>query len=172
MPRFALFSARKCRITPKIFDIRDFINMTEETLVLFSDSERSTELVGENLARRLCEQNISFAFIALYGEMGVGKTAFTRGFCHALGIKSVHSPTYTVVNEYAEGSHPVFHFDMYRICGEDDLYSIGYEEYLLKEGYILCEWSENITPFLPRDAITVTINREGDGSCRRITIQF
>ena len=146
--------------------------MTEKTLVLHSDSEKSTELAGQSLARLLEEKKMPYAFVALYGEMGVGKTAFTRGFCHALGTRGVHSPTYTVVNEYTGGRHPVFHFDMYRISGEDDLYSIGFEDYLSKDGYILCEWSENIEPFLPQDVITVTIRREKDGSNRQIVIQF
>ncbi len=129
-----------------------------------SASVAQTEALGAAFAEALCRAGISDAFIALYGEMGVGKTAFTRGFCRFLGVESVHSPTYTVVNEYMGGRVPVFHFDMYRITTEDDLYSIGFEEYLSRGGFALCEWSENVEAFLPRDAISVTLRRtDGDG---------
>ena len=136
-----------------------------------SSSEQKTEEVGAALALRLLEEGKSYAFVALFGEMGVGKTAFTRGFCRALGILGVHSPTYTVVNEYPEGKVPVFHFDMYRITTEDDLYSIGFDDYLARPGYALCEWSENIVPYLPKDAILVTVSRT-DGGGREIKIQI
>ena len=140
-----------------------------ENLTFFSASEEDTESFGYQLAEKLKAQGLSYAFIALYGEMGVGKTAFTRGFCRALGISAVHSPTYTVVNEYTEGEIPVFHFDMYRIEDAEGLYSIGFEDYLARDGYALCEWSENITPYIPSDAIIVTIAREGAGTNRKIT---
>ena len=110
------------------------------------------------------------AFIALRGEMGVGKTAFVRGFCRPLGIKAVHSPTFNVVNEYRSGKMPVFHFDMYRIESEDDLLSIGYEDYLSKDGYILCEWSENIEEAIPANALCVTITRIDGENGRKIEI--
>ncbi len=134
-------------------------------------SERETERVGEMLAKKLLADGVPYAFVALFGEMGVGKTAFTRGFCRALGIDGVHSPTYTVVNEYAEGAVPVFHFDMYRIESESDLLSIGFDEYLARDGYALCEWSENIVPFLPDYAIAVTISRTDTESSREIKIE-
>ena len=102
------------------------------------------------------------------GEMGVGKTAFVRGFCSALGAVGVKSPTYTIVNEYRKGSLPVFHFDMYRVESEDDLISIGYYDYLTQKGFCLCEWSENITEFIPTDALTVTISRSEDDEQHRI----
>lgn len=136
-----------------------------------SASETDTESVGEMLAKRLYGDRAPYAFIALFGEMGVGKTAFTRGFCRALGIHGVHSPTYTVVNAYEDGAYPVFHFDMYRITREDDLLSIGFDDYLARDGYAICEWSENITPFIPDDAITVTISRTDGGSGREIKIE-
>lgn len=134
-------------------------------------SEEETEKVGAALALRLREASVPYAFIALFGEMGVGKTAFTRGFCRALGIEGVHSPTYTVVNEYTGGEYPVLHFDMYRISTEEDLYSIGFDEYLARDGYALCEWSENIVPFLPSDALWVTVSRTDGGCGREIKIQ-
>ena len=134
-------------------------------------SEQETEDVGAALALRLRQENIPYAFIALFGEMGVGKTAFTRGFCRALGIDGVHSPTYTVVNEYTGGEYPVLHFDMYRVESENDLYSIGFDEYLSRDGYALCEWSENIEAFLPCDAIRVTVSRTDGGCGREIKIE-
>ncbi|HBJ19304.1 MAG TPA: tRNA (adenosine(37)-N6)-threonylcarbamoyltransferase complex ATPase subunit type 1 TsaE, partial [Clostridiales bacterium] len=102
----------------------------------------------------------------------VGKTAFARGFCRALGIFSVKSPTYTVVNEYAGGKLPVFHFDMYRLADEDDLLSVGYEEYLARDGYLLAEWSERAGDMLPPDRITVTICRTDNATGREITLSF
>ena len=134
-------------------------------------SEMETEDAGAALALCLRHKSIPYAFVALFGEMGVGKTAFTRGFCRALGIDSVHSPTYTVVNEYTGGEYPVLHFDMYRIESENDLLSIGFDEYLARDGYALCEWSENIEPFLPYDAIRVTLSRTDGGCGRKIRIE-
>ena len=141
------------------------------TEIYTSATEAETERVGEMLAERLYKAHTPYAFVALFGEMGVGKTAFARGFCRALGIDGVHSPTYTVVNEYKEGDYPVFHFDMYRIVREDDLFSIGFDDYLSRDGYALCEWSENIIPFIPEYAITVTISRTDGGGGREIKIE-
>ena len=131
---------------------------------------KETEEVGKALAKMLYESGKKTAFISLMGEMGVGKTAFTRGFASFFDIFSVKSPTYTVVNEY-KGKASVYHFDMYRIEDEDDLYSIGFDDYLAKEGYCISEWSENILPYLPSDRITVSISRcDGDENERRIEI--
>lgn len=141
-------------------------------MIFASACDADTEKAGETLAQSILSDGRPYAFVALFGEMGVGKTAFTRGFCRALGITGVHSPTYTVVNEYVTGTHPVFHFDMYRITGEDDLYSIGYEDYLARDGYILCEWSENIEDFLPTDFIRATITRTDAGTGREIRIEY
>ena len=140
--------------------------------IFLSASEEETLRIGASVAEDLVAKGIPYAFLALYGEMGVGKTAFTRGFCAALGITGTHSPTYTVVNEYAGGRHPVYHFDMYRIRGDSDLYSIGYDEYLSLDAYILCEWSENIENAIPNDAITVTISRTDAGHGREIKINY
>lgn len=138
---------------------------------------KETEAVGTALAKRLSESGISQAFIALFGEMGVGKTAFTRGFASYFDINCVKSPTYTVLNEY-RGTARIHHFDFYRITDGDDLYSIGYDDIIEEDGYCLGEWSENIIPFLPDDTIKVTISRvfEGDASeeeamLRTITIE-
>ena len=122
-------------------------------------SAEETEKVGFSLAKTLDEKGIKRAFIALFGEMGVGKTAFSRGFASYFEIRSVKSPTYTVLNEY-RGKVKIHHFDFYRITDEDDLYSIGYDDVVESDGYCLGEWSENIEAMLPEDAIRVTIKRE------------
>ena len=121
-------------------------------------SAEETEKVGFSLAKTLDEKGIKRAFIALFGEMGVGKTAFSRGFASYFEIRSVKSPTYTVLNEY-RGKAKIHHFDFYRITDGDDLYSIGYDDVIEDDGYCLSEWSENITDFIPEDAIKVTISR-------------
>ena len=130
-----------------------------------------TEAVGKKLAQKLEADGIKRAFIAMRGEMGVGKTAFTRGFASHFGISGVKSPTYTIVNEYL-GRVRIFHFDMYRICDGDDLYSIGYDDYINTDGYCIAEWSENIEEDIPSDAIFVTISRVADNADeRRIDIE-
>ena len=136
-----------------------------------------TESIGRALAKRLDDAKIKRAFIALFGEMGVGKTAFTRGFSSYFGVKSVKSPTYTVLNEY-RGTAKIHHFDFYRITDGDDLYSIGYDDIIEDDGYCLGEWSENIVEFLPTDAIKVTISRvftgdvsEEEAMLRSITLE-
>ncbi len=141
-------------------------------LVYKSLNTEETEKIGERLARTLYEKKISRAFIAMRGEMGVGKTAFSRGFCRFFGIKGVKSPTYTVVNEY-RGMVRIFHYDMYRITSEDDLISTGYDDYCEAEGFVIAEWSENIEELIPYDAIFVTIERDGaDENYRNIKIDF
>jgi tRNA threonylcarbamoyladenosine biosynthesis protein TsaE len=105
--------------------------------------------------------------------MGVGKTALTRGFADAFAVSSVRSPTYTVVNEYKGDTLSIFHFDLYRLEDEDDLYSIGFDDYLAREGLILCEWTEKIPEIVPNDAITVSIRRtQTSESDREIDIRF
>ena len=139
-------------------------------MIEYTTSPTQTEEVGAHLARRLEERGIKRAFIAMRGEMGVGKTAFTRGFASYFGISGVKSPTYTIVNEH-RGRVRLFHFDMYRICDGDDLYSIGYDDYVEAEGYCIAEWSENIEGEIPEDAIYVTISRtDKDPNERRIEI--
>ena len=135
-------------------------------MIFSTKSAEETEEIGALLAKALDVANIKSAFIALRGEMGVGKTAFTRGFCSYFGIHGVKSPTYTVVNEY-RGSSSVFHFDMYRIESDDDLYSIGYDDYVERDGFCIVEWSENIYDLLPSDRITATIERDGEDASRR-----
>ena len=133
----------------------------------FTKNTQETEKVGQRLAEYLDKSDKTHAFVAMRGDMGVGKTAFVRGFAAALGIMGVRSPTYTIVNEYV-GKRNIFHFDMYRILDADDLMSIGFEEYLVRPGYCVVEWSENIEEFIPEDAISVTISRTKDGESARL----
>lgn len=139
-------------------------------MIEITKSPEETEAVGRRLAESLESRGIGRAFIAMRGEMGVGKTAFTRGFASHFGISGVKSPTYTIVNEYS-GRVRIFHFDMYRICDGDDLYSIGYDDYVETDGYCIAEWSENIENEIPDGAIFVTISRtETSPEERRIEI--
>lgn len=139
-------------------------------MLFITSCAEETEKVGYELAKKLDESQVTRSFIAMRGEMGVGKTAFTRGFAAYFGISGVKSPTYTVVNEY-RGRVRIFHFDMYRITDGDDLYSTGYDDYVESEGFTIAEWSENVEDFIPDDAIYVTIERTNDSpDGRRITI--
>ena len=134
-------------------------------------SDTETEQIGKNLAEMLTKLNIKRAYIAMRGEMGVGKTVFTRGFVSHFGRANVKSPTYTIVNEYKVGGANVYHFDLYRISDGDDLESIGYHEYVESNAYSIVEWSERVPEYIPDDAITVTISRVAeDESAREITI--
>jgi tRNA threonylcarbamoyladenosine biosynthesis protein TsaE len=139
-------------------------------MVFITDSTEQTKKVGFELARKIKENGLS-KFIALRGEMGVGKTAFTSGFASYFNISAVKSPTYTVMNEYRGDGATIYHFDMYRITDGDDLYSIGYYDYIDSGAYSIVEWSENIEDFIPDDALTVTIERvEGMPNSRKITV--
>ena len=137
-----------------------------------SHTPAMTEEIGAALARQLLAGGKRRAFISLCGEMGVGKTAFARGFAGVLGCRGVKSPTYTVVNEYKGDPLPVFHFDLYRLADEEELFGIGFDDYLVREGYCLCEWSENGGDMLPDERITVTISRGTAGENERtITVE-
>ena len=141
-------------------------------MTILTKSTAETEAAGKALAKELDDLGRKSAFIAMRGEMGVGKTAFTRGFASYFGISGVKSPTYTIVNEY-RGKANIFHFDMYRISDGDDLYSVGYDDYVSSEGYLIAEWSENIEDEIPYDAIFVTISRtDGDSEERKIEIKI
>ena len=135
-------------------------------------SDIETERTGFDLAKKLSEDGITRAFIAMRGEMGVGKTVFTRGFASYFGISGVKSPTYTVVNEYkSKDGVRIFHFDLYRISDTDDLISIGYDDYVSARGYCIAEWSERAEDELPEDAIYVTISRTENENERIIEIE-
>jgi len=127
-----------------------------------SHSEQETEALGQTLAEILSPG----AVVACRGGLGMGKTAFTRGLARGLGYPGrVTSPTFTIVNEYEGGRLPLFHFDLYRLEGEDDLFSIGWEDYLNRGGVCVVEWSEQAPGALPEDTIFVTLSRrpESDG---------
>ncbi len=110
----------------------------------------------EHIAREIAQTLKGNEVIAMKGGLGVGKTTFTRGLVSFFGVDSgVHSPTFAIVNEY-HGTVPVYHFDMYRVMDEDDLYSTGFYDYLGK-GLIIIEWSENILDYLPSDAIFIEL---------------
>ena len=129
-------------------------------------SPAETEAVGEALAKTLCPGTV----LAFRGDLGAGKTAFTRGLGRGLGCtERVTSPTYTIVNEYTSGRLPLFHFDMYRLRSSEDLFDIGWEDYLERGGVCAVEWSENVADALD-GAIWITIEKTGDDS-RRITIE-
>ena len=129
-------------------------------------SPEETEKIGEALAKSLQPGTI----LAYRGDLGAGKTAFTRGLARGLGCKeTVTSPTYTIVNEYLGGRLPLFHFDMYRLASSDDLWDIGWEDYLDRKGVCAVEWSENVQDAM-EDAITVTIEKLGE-TTRQITIE-
>ena len=135
-------------------------------------SDVQTEEIGRKLAEMLTKLNIKRAYIAMRGEMGVGKTVFTRGFVSHFGHANVKSPTYTIVNEYRLGTKNIYHFDLYRISDSDDLESIGYHEYVESDAYSIVEWSERVPEYIPDDAITVTISRVAeDEAARDITIE-
>ncbi len=135
-------------------------------------SPEETEALGRRLGESLLASGKDRAFIAMRGEMGTGKTVFSRGFASALGIKGVKSPTYTVVNEYKSPfGISVFHFDLYRITDGDDLFSIGYDDYVAAPGYCIAEWSERIPDDIPEDAIFVSINRT-EGSVEERIIEI
>ena len=121
-----------------------------------SHSEAETEALGVRLADELK----AGAVIAFTGDLGAGKTAFTRGLARGLGVGGrVTSPTFTIVNEYEGGGLPLFHFDMYRLEDAGDLFDIGWEDYLDRGGVCAVEWSERVEEALPEDAVTVSFAR-------------
>ena len=135
-------------------------------MIVTTHSEEETEALGERLAKCLRAGSV----VALYGDLGAGKTAFVRGLARGLGIRgSVSSPTFTIVNEYP-GRVPLFHFDMYRLKNAEELYGIGWEDYLDRNGICVTEWSERIEEALPEDAVRVRIRRLSDSE-RSVSIE-
>ena len=131
-----------------------------------SHSPEETEHIGEMLGRRLRPGTV----VAYRGGLGMGKTAFTRGLARGLGCAGrVTSPTFTIVNEY-DGATPLFHFDMYRLGSSDELFDIGWEDYLTRGGVCAVEWSERVDDAMPADTLWVDIDRGTDESDRIITI--
>ena len=131
-------------------------------------SPEQTEAVGRRLAAHLRPGDV----IAYYGDLGAGKTAFTRGLAAGLGVTGQGtSPTYTIVNEYLSGRMPLFHFDMYRLGSADELFDIGWEDYLARGGICAVEWSENVEEALD-GALRITIQKNpADENARTITIE-
>ena len=131
-----------------------------------TNSPEQTEAVGAALAATLMPGTV----IAYTGDLGAGKTAFTRGLARGLGATDqVTSPTYTIVNEYLTGRLPLFHFDMYRLGSSEELWDIGWEDYLDRGGVCAVEWSENVADAM-EDAILVSIEKVGE-TTRKITVE-
>lgn len=131
-----------------------------------SQSPQDTEKIGENLGETLNGGVV----IAFRGGLGMGKTCFTRGLAKGLGCtEQVTSPTFALINEYLSGRIPLYHFDMYRISGWEDLYSTGFFDYIEDGAVLACEWSENIENALPDNTIFVEFTRIDD-TAREITV--
>ena len=131
-----------------------------------TNSPAETEAVGAALGAVLQPSTV----LAFRGDLGAGKTAFTRGLARGLGATDrVTSPTYTIVNEYLSGRLPLFHFDMYRLESADDLWDIGWEDYLERGGVCAVEWSENVAQAM-EDAIVITLEKTGEDT-RIITVE-
>ena len=131
-----------------------------------TNSPEETEALGQKLGAVLKPG----ALIAYRGDLGAGKTAFTRGLARGLGCtEQVTSPTYTIVNEYLGGRLPLFHFDMYRLSSSDDLWDIGWEDYLDRNGICAVEWSENVADAMEHP-LNITIEKLGEDT-RRITLE-
>ena len=127
---------------------------------------QETELLGMELAKRLKPGTV----LAFYGDLGAGKTTFTKGLAKGLGIETpITSPTYTIVNEYEGGITPLFHFDMYRLTSADDLFEIGWDDYLAQGAILAVEWSENVEEAFPPHTVRVRIEKDG-ADHRLITI--
>ncbi len=138
-------------------------------MTIVTNTALETEVAGAEFAKTLKSGD----FVAMFGDLGAGKTAFVRGAMKTLSANArVQSPTYTIVNEYP-AKIPVYHFDMYRIDDEDSLYSIGYYDYLMSGGICFAEWCEKIEPYLPEAYYTVIIRKcTEDPDRRSITIQY
>ena len=135
-------------------------------MVYITNSEAETEALGASIAETLPNGSV----LAFYGELGSGKTAFVRGMARGMGIKAlVNSPTFTIVNEYI-GPRSLFHFDMYRLGSADELYDIGWEDYLSRGGVCAVEWSENVEEAFEGDEYIVRFEKLGENA-RRITLE-
>ncbi len=134
-------------------------------------SAEQTRLLGKEIGEKARKGDI----YCLKGELGAGKTVFTKGFAEGLGIKEhITSPTFTIVNEYYDGRLPLYHFDVYRIGSSDEMYDIGCDEYFFGDGVCLIEWAELIEDILPENAVWITIERDHAGddiNYRRIEVK-
>ena len=125
-------------------------------LCIRTNKEDQTRALGERLGKLVFRG----CLIALYGDLGAGKTAFTRGLCNSLGIERVSSPSYTIMNLY-EGSLPVYHFDAYRLADEDEFYALGGDEYF-GSGLCIVEWPDKIEGALPQQRLDISIRNLGE----------
>lgn len=151
----------------KTSENRDIIAKVKFMLEFITNNVSETEDIAEKLGKSVCGNTV----IAMFGDLGAGKTAFTRGFARGMGINcDVSSPTFALVNEYHGNNKSLYHFDMYRISGWDDLYSTGYFDYLDTGACLIIEWSENIEAILPDDCIKVTITKTDNFTERKIQI--
>ncbi|MGI5977052.1 MAG: tRNA (adenosine(37)-N6)-threonylcarbamoyltransferase complex ATPase subunit type 1 TsaE [Candidatus Limivicinus sp.] len=131
-----------------------------------TENEKETELLAERFARKLPDSTV----VAMYGELGAGKTAFVRGMAKGMGLECrVSSPTFTIVNEYL-GQRELIHFDMYRLSGADELFDIGWEDYLSRGAVCAVEWSENVQDAFTGDEYVVKIEKLGE-TRRKISIR-
>ena len=150
----------------------------EFPIIKLTESAEMTESLGKELAELITSDGSLPRFVAMYGDLGVGKTAFVRGFCSELcSGYTVKSPTFALVNEYKckvtkGGVKRVYHFDMYRIVDEDDLYSIGFYDYLRTDAICIAEWCEMIPYALPDSYLRVEISKVDLGEKRNISIQL
>ncbi len=138
-------------------------------MVIYSNSEEETR----NLGRQLAEKALPGQVYTLIGDLGVGKTVFTQGFAEGLGVdESVNSPTFTIVQEYVDGRMPFYHFDVYRIGDPDEMFEVGFEDYVYGEGVSLIEWANLIEEIIPEDAVSISIEKdiEKGFDYRKITI--
>lgn len=134
-------------------------------MIIYTNNEIETENAGAEFASRLPDGSV----VAFYGDLGAGKTAFVRGMARGMGIESrVNSPTFTIVNEYL-GARELYHFDMYRLGSADELFDIGWEDYLARGGVCAVEWSENVAEAFEGDEIVVRIEKISD-CARKISI--
>lgn len=126
-------------------------------MIVESFNEKDTREFARNLGERAKEGQV----YCLIGDLGVGKTVFTQGFAEGLGVEDwVNSPTFTIVQEYRDGRLPFYHFDVYRIGDPEEMYEVGFDDYVYGEGVSLIEWANLIEDILPHDSITVSINKD------------
>ena len=135
-------------------------------MIYYTNSDKETEAVGEQFGRTVKDGTV----VAMYGDLGAGKTAFVRGMARGMGItERVSSPTFTIVNEYL-GDRTLIHFDMYRLGSADELFDIGWEDYIARGAVCAVEWRENVEEAFYGDEIILTIEKTSDTS-RKITIE-
>lgn len=127
---------------------------------IFLENEESTKKIGEIIGEKL----FNGAILCLNGDLGAGKTTLTKSIAKALKIdEDITSPTFTIVNEYTEGSIPLYHFDVYRIGEADEMYDIGFDEYINSDGICIIEWSSIIRDILPKERLEINLNYSGMG---------